>query len=968
MDNIQSSELLNDLEKFRKNPNAVQRSVYSLLEKASDGRLNIIDPTNPFSLLLESAAVMSADGLSECEALTRRVYPKLVSNEDELYGHISDMEYVGVWGSPSSSNFLFMFNVDELKSLSKQITGSTNRKLVIPRETRVQVANANFSFSYPIEIIFAASGAISVLYDTSIQSPFMALESNVINFRTMVHDGHNVIMFEVPGMQYTIDSSIASLSSASGFSTTMSIPNYLYYCRVYHRAIGGDWEEMATTHSGQVYDSGVPTATLKYVDSKLRVKVPEIYFNKGLMGADIRIDVYSTRGDVQLALAEYPPNAVKVRWTDLNHTDEGRYTAPLSQLTHSVIVGTDVTSGGSNGLSFTELQNRTVRNSTYKPAPVTEYDLNNVLEDKGYNVLSVIDNVTDRTFLASRAMPAPVGGLSSSPIGTTVESIRSYPELLSTLSTVHYSNKVWSIMPNTLYKRDGESITYVSDIERLELEASSGDELISLLEQEEYFFSPFLTVMDTNDDVFEYNNYYIDGPVINNKFFAAANSKVDFKATIGDISIYRAPNGYELAITVKGAVGHEELHPSKIGLQLAYRPGGQIQRTYIDGVNYGRDADGNVIFRFPIDTKFEVLKEHQLQIENFNMVEGDTLMYPVTPDTEFDFIHYISNVGLDVDKRDDLHDILGKPFAPEDAIVITHETANIRLFESLDGLINRSRVSINEPTYAVWDRDVPSVYKDDVYQREADTGHLVLVENDGVFEPILLHSEGDPVLDSEGVQLYDFRQGDYKLDEKGERVVIGSNGAVYFIEQMLLDGRYRFATESGTTTYLTNVANTIVNWVKNDIESIADKLLARTDLLFSPKKSSGTLTAYSVVGEPKNIKAAISARVDLYVSYNAYSNASIRGSIIDSVKETVIDELGKSEISTGSIHDKLRKLVSDDVITIKVHSFNGDSNLDAFVVDNDSVGCSLAKLLERQPDGSIALVDDLEINFIRHKN
>ena len=85
MKNIQVSDLQAKLDTFRVNPNAVQRSVYDLLTKASDGKLTVIDPTNPFSLLLEASAVVSADGLSECETLTRRQYPKLTTNEEDLY-------------------------------------------------------------------------------------------------------------------------------------------------------------------------------------------------------------------------------------------------------------------------------------------------------------------------------------------------------------------------------------------------------------------------------------------------------------------------------------------------------------------------------------------------------------------------------------------------------------------------------------------------------------------------------------------------------------------------------------------------------------------------------------------------------------------------------------------------------------------------------------------------------------------
>lgn len=969
MDTIPTSDLLSKLDTYRRNPNAIQRSVFDLLEKASDGRLNVIDPSNPFCLLLEASAVMSSDALNEAEALTRRTYPKLVTNEDELYGHISDMEYVGVWGEPSSDNFIFMFNVNEIKARAKEVAGTTNKKLTIPRETKVTIANADFGFAYPIDIIVAASGSISVLYDTTESSPFMALASNVLDYRIVNFDGQERLMFEAKGLQYSVTSSIASLSTTTGFTTTISIPNYLYHCRVYHRRQGETWEELATTHSGRVYDSGVPTATLKLHDSKLTVKVPEVYFNSSLMGVELRIDVYTTKGMVELSLGDYPSDSVSIKWTDLNKTDGGLYTSGLSQLTDVTIVGSSVTAGGHNGLTFEELRQRTVRNSTSKPAPVTQLDLDNAMDDFGYDALSVIDNVTDRTFLASKPMPAPTTGLSSSPIGTMVESIQLNSELLATLSTINYSNRVWSILPETLYKRDGTSIQLVSDIERDELAGVVGDELIAMLEAEEYFFNPFLTVLDTNDDVFEYNNYHIDQPTIKDKYFEGYNSKVDYKSTISGMVVTRTDSGYELSVSVRGEVGHEALNVNKIGLQLAFLPDGSQQRVYIEGVNHGRDAQGYVIFRFPIDTTFEILKKHELQITNFEMVQDDTLHYPILPDTVFDFVHYVTNADLKEEQKDTLQPLLGSVSAPSDAVVITHETANVRFFESLDGLINRSRVSVSSPAYSVWDRNVQLYYTEDVYERDVVTGHLVLTDNGTSFEPNLLHSEGELIFEEDGTTpVWMHMQGDFKLDNAGEKIPIGMSTETYFIDQILLDGRYRYATEAGTVEYVKSVTSTVVNWVKSDIASIRKVLLARTDLMFSPKTNVGDLTAYSVQGEPKKIDAAITVKVDLYVNYNAYSNTAIRKSIIASVRSTVIDELGKSEISTGSIHDQLRQIVGDDVITIKVHSFNGTSTLDAFIVDNDSVGCSLGKLLERQPDGTIALIDALEVNFIRHKN
>jgi len=710
MENIQTSELLSKLDQFRTNPNAIQREVYTLLEKAVAGKLLVVDPANPFSLLLESAAVMSADALNEGEAVTRRLYSQLVTNEDELFGHIADMEYIGVWGTPSTADFLFMLNVDEVKKLAVVVPGTGTKKLTIPRETEVRVGGASFTFAYPIDIIVTASDSISVIYDTSRMSPFMSLQSNVLEYKILPFNGINALLFKVPGMQYSVESRISPLSNSTGFIVRYPLTDQLYYCRVYHRLeSASEWIELATTHSSNIYDRETPTAALKRADNTLTIRIPEVYFNTGQMGVDLRIDIFETKGDLSLALGEYPDTAVGRTFKDLDPEENGRYTAPLSLITQLAVTGDGTTKGGSPGLDFKELQARTVRNSTYKPLAVSEIDLVNDLKDSGYTVSTVIDNITNRTFQASRQMPYPTVGLSSSAIGTTVATLRLTSFILSAPSTIVKDDLTWSIMPNTLYKTQGRAFVIVADSEREWLTSMSPDELIATLNAGKYFFSPFLTTLDTAGNQFGYKNYIIDQPKIASKYFISDNDNVDYIAAITAIDTHKVDTGYVVNVAVTGQVGHETLPADKTGLQMAFKPAGGERRAYLEGVNG-----------------------------------------PITPDTKFDFIHYVTELGLTEENKGGIQSLVGGGAAPMDAVAVSHETVNVRLFEVLDGLVNRSRTSIDAPAYSVHTVDVPLTYTEDVFQINPITGHLDLEQqSDGRWGPILRHAFGDEVLDKQ---------------------------------------------------------------------------------------------------------------------------------------------------------------------------------------------------------------------------
>ena len=78
-------------------------------------------------------------------------------------------------------------------------------------------------------------------------------------------------------------------------------------------------------------------------------------------------------------------------------------------------------------------------------------------------------------------------------------------------------------------------------------------------------------------------------------------------------------------------------------------------------------------------------------------------------------------------------------------------------------------------------------------------------------------------------------------------------------------------------------------------------------------------------------------------------------------------ELEKVTVSRDSIQESIRELTKGDIISVNVKGLGGYlSDTNAVTVEDDSVRLCIAKSLAVEPDGKLAVVDDIQINFKLH--
>lgn len=973
MANVKVSDVIASLDAIKFNPVAVQKMSLDVLKMVRDNDINIVDATNPYVHCLETTAFNVTAFMHQNEAATRRLYPVAAMSMEDLYLHMSDKEYVGQHATPSKAVFKILLNKTELLSRMITVPGTTVKKITIPRNTIFYASDIPFSLQYPVDIKQPAHGGIQISYVTDKLSPLKTLTTNAIDWEELRNpDDVSFIQFEVEADQFFVEQRTNDVSAVSGFTTEIPLTDKYYHLRCYSQNADLSYTEIGVTHTSQVYDPFKVTAIIKVFDKSVEVNIPGIYTTTGLITGKIRIDLYQTRGPLNASLGSYRAEDYSAEWVNLDENDNTIYTTPISNFRSIVIYSVTNVNGGKSGATFLELKDRVIRNTIGTGnIPITNVQLEDTLMDSGYEIIKNIDTITNRTYLASRALPYPTDGATATAASAAISKIQIVLKEARNIYGAYDNGKQITLSSKVLYKNRSGITTALTVSEFTALNNLPDLQKCVDVTNGNYFYSPFSYVLDSTEDTFDARAYFLDKPAINTKSFVADNPTTGYQASIDSAySISKNDSGYVIDIITKSSDNFKELDDANVYCILSFYPSGQNERVYVKGTLRGKTSTNERLYSFDLITNFDIDKTDKIVINN-------TLGSSSAVDTKIELSSYYDVffcttqpkssdwVYSELDNQIPVFDL------PEAAYVVTNEKLHITLGVRLTGLWLQARSSATSAPYEVYTANVPATYKSDVYEVDPVTGAAFSIDATGNLVYNILHRRGDPVIDSQGVQQYEHMRGEVVYDEYGSPKILPGyeRDLLRFIDIFTIEAAYYFAIGVDYNTpsnYRTLISTTIVEWVTSDIPSFNERLLDQTDIYFYPKVAIGDIDILTNTNEVMKISASQAFKVVLLVKPAVFDDSALLQALREMTIKTIDASLQQKTISISTMEKDLLTAYGEDVVSVELTGLGGVDTHNTFTVINNSSRCSIRKRLSTLPNGSLIVEDDVTIEFVKH--
>ncbi|BAW19220.1 putative virion structural protein [Ralstonia phage RP31] len=960
------TDLKANIDSFRYNPTKIQGAVLRMVRDVSAGKLDIVDPSNPFVFLVEASATVGASIMTESATNNRKQYAQVAQTVQDLYRHMHYGDFNDIFALPSKAGFVMGFNKDELIARMVQMPDGDIRKIVIPRNTTVSIAGTLFSLQYPIEVRQLAHGGLQVVYDTSKTTPLKNIDTNVIEWQSMRQaDGSEMILFPVILDQFNIITQSDVVNGAQKFSLSTTISDQFYFCRVWQETTNG-WVELPTTYSQDIYSNNGPVAIVKVVDQQVTVEIPIVFVKTGQISGKVRMDVYQTKGPISQDLGGFDPKQFTINWLAIDKNEQDQYVSPLKAMTTAVVYSSAMTTGGRNAMTFDELKDRVIQNA-FGPTilPITPAQAQKKLERNGYNIVKNLDHVTDRIFAATRPMPDPKDVELITPASAGIHTLTETMEHLGMLSTSYVNNQSLTLGPKTLYRVDQGVLKVVSDSEVALLNSLPGDKKAVVITEGSYFYSPFHYVFDATSSTFVSRSYYLDSPKINARSFIAENGTTSLQVSTSSAQIARTPSGWQLTVTTNSSQEWKDLDDEKTHITLAYQPDRSGDYAYTLGTLLGKTTAGERVYQFDIKTSYDIDANNAMQLTNFMMYEQSQQFLRTPLEQNFELFYSVSSPMPSTWTATTFDPLIGTFLLPFGSVGVSRERLDVILGYSLSNLWTRGRTVVGEQDYAKWEVDVQATYEKDVYQADPVTGAAFTVVN-GVLTYNKLHSAGDLVFTgpNNDVPVIKYAKGSIKKDAYGNPIVVGGRKLMRQIDLFLLEAPYYFATNKAATDYRTQLVDTIVQWIADDLKDISKMLLDKTNIYFYPVQNVGSVDVIYGAGLKSTIDAGQYFNLKLYVKDSVYKNDKLRESLSRSSVVSISECLKSKTVSNSQIVDALKITYGSDVVAFDLEGLGGTAQLSIVTMVDDSARLTLRKKLEYRPDQTFALREDVNIEFV----
>ena len=969
------------IDSLQADPMACASLVLRVLEESSGGAVRIVDPSNSFSFMMETAVVLYTNALDRQTASLAKQYSANARNWDDLMRHMSDEDYEGIFSTPGQAPIMFFLDKEEIMNKAIPVNdGSGDRKLTISRNSQIITSGVKLTLLYPIDIIVTNFGTITVKYDVSNKNPLQNIPDLVISTELRKSNRSTYLYFEIPVNQIEISSVTSSITATQGLKRTIKFADKFYYLRAFMRNDEDlSWSEIVVKHNPMVLDNELVTLVVKVdqLNQTVAVEIPQVYKNLGKIKDNLRIDVYTTQGEISVPLFNIDDSFFKASWQDHETIHPNKFSAPMSTFNNYKIASDGYATGGTNGLNFSQVKTKVITRSTITEGkPISNNQINKKLRDGGFSLTTTLDNLTDREFLASKELSLPTNVETTSIGSLTSTHATTIGKLLKNKYSTRDNGNQITTLPSTLFELVQGKLELVSDDERaslLQQTTTNVDAVVNIINTRKFFYCPYFMIHKFDNENYTVKPYRLDKPKILTKSIENENNLLGVSSNIVSylIQVDKDYSGYSILIQINPSDSLKDLPIDDLKLQMRIADENDRYFYWFNGElvtpidpETGKPVDGMYIYRFSLPTDWAVTENDEILIGDFKI--------PFKLTGNADIFTVIRKAGLGTAYRTEMDNRINARLFDDwtisnssDYYVLIQERVNIELGRHLKYLWRRYRPVLEETKFAVHQKDVMAVYDEKVYALDAWGNPDFTFEGD-VLKYKILHYKGEPKLDEEGFQIVLHRKGDVKLDEFGNPMPEnGLYGIMRHYDLVLLDGKYYFTNHAKTIDYRESVKDEIDSWLES-IKTINGELLERTTLFVHPKITEGSVRMLLDGGVEAYLPSAQSLSIVYTVDERVNNNTEVTDDIKRSSVEIIQRRLSKySTISLSDINKDLKDAMGDWVIGVTIEGFLGGVYETTTVLDS-SIALSIPKRLAITSNLDLVVENDIDINFITH--
>lgn len=1003
-----------DLKNYN-NPLSVQAEILKKIEDGFNGEKVIVDPNNSYCTLIESFSEVISDSISAIENKFYSLYPKRAIDSYDLYNHISDFEYIGIFSLPASTNIELILHKDYLieNALPYVLENGTetNYNLVeIPANTVFSIGNYNFKLYYPIHIqINKTTDSITVIYDTSSINPLHSLNSSNIVKKEYNFNGLDLLSISFPIYQFEKTLIEEIPQPEFGFRKQYEYTDKFYAVRIFNY-INDEYEEMNYTMSNVSYDPDKPTASLKvYPETNIiEISIPQIYFTNEMIGSKLRIELLTTHGALNVSIDNVNIENMLANFNLTEKDTNVKYSKILKNIPYIQIIplNTGIV-GGSDGYSFDELKQRIIYGSKDEVVPITNNDIDFLFKNNGFQLQKKIDNLTDRIYYAHKKIANDTEEflvlnirikISKEMIATYYNDDGILVDVLDNYSSILRHKNSIAVLSNAIYKYDPENnlSAILKDTEASFVEPNGeGNINIKELNETIYLKSPYCLSICTKDTYPVANSYDLYSCSINNINYKGENKTISMQANVIDASIIHYlvkkdkdptdPNsnkvsqgGFKLYIevlksadllTISDYVDENEpdSNPNFI-VHLSMPVSGSSYRIGMDGyLDADLSSDTSKVYCFDIDSNF-IFDNDTISLTNMNSATDDTVHIVNLLTTAVISFHIkkslVPSNGNIEDDSDISTYLLNNAlpteisYNPSNYFGIACQEIDITFGKFLNEQVyNNLTVTYSPQVKALWDHDVKAVYTQDIYKKDS-TGKLVYTISNGEVVLNKLYSIGEEVLDNNNNVVYLHKKNDPKLDENNNYIIERRRAIEYAIDLFAFDIRY-FHEDSEFDVNITEVLNNYFTTLTN----IQENILENTKAYFRPLDRIGNHIFNTSNIETILLPLSLLFKMVCYITTKTYNNTDLHTVITNKIIDIIKESLSNTLISFVDIGNTIKENLGDLITNIDIDGIDGYTSLQTLINTSTNKTPSIRKELIQLDNNVLQFNDIIDITF-----